>query len=218
MTILDKRGILPRIQDMRLDLGCGPTKKFPDSVGIDIIDYDGVDIVGDVYEVLSRIPEKSIPTVYSSHFFEHARDIHLLLAEIVRILKPGGMLTVVVPHFSNPYFYSDISHRNFFGLYSFSYLAKENIFRRKVPGYSQLKGLELVRVDMIFKSSPPFYFRYGLKKIVQAVVNLSNYTKEFYEENCCYLFPCYEVQFLLKKRSGSKSLTTKNSSGIQVQS
>jgi SAM-dependent methyltransferase len=218
MSILDKRDLLARIQDMTLDLGCGPSKKSHDSVGIDIIDYESVDIVGDVYEILSRIPESCISAVYSSHFFEHVRDVHLLLRETLRILKPGGMLTVVVPHFSNPYFYSDISHLNFFGLYSFSYLAKENLFRRKVPGYFQLRGLELVRADMIFKSPPPFYVRYGLKRIVQAIVNLSSYTKEFYEENCCYLFPCYEIRFLLKKTNGAEFTTSMNPPKVLAQS
>jgi len=39
-----------------------------------------------------------------------------------------------------------------------------------------------------------------LKKVLQAVFNLNQYMREFYEENCCYLFPCYEIEFLLRRK------------------
>src|SRR6185312_2948084 len=39
------------------------------------------------------------------------------------VLEPGGEFRAVVPHFSNLHFYSDPTHRTFFGLYTFSYLS-----------------------------------------------------------------------------------------------
>ncbi len=199
MSILDKKNLLPGLEDGILELGCGSRKRLSHSIGIDIIDYDCVDIVGDIYEVLREVKNQSIIQVHSHHFFEHVHDVGLLMTEIARVLRPGGIVQISVPHFSNPYYYSDFTHRSFFGLYSFSYFAKDPLFRRKVPNYSRQDLFSLEEARLVFKSSPPFYFRHGVKRILQAIFNLNRYTKEFYEENCCYIFPCYEICFRLRR-------------------
>lgn len=206
MTIKDKNGILSRIGgpgEFILELGCGERKRIKNSIGIDAIDYDGVDIVGDVNEVLDRMPSESVSAVYSHHFVEHVDDVKGLLSKMARVLRRGGLLEVVVPHFSNPYFYSDLTHRVFFGLYSFSYSADDKQarrFSRKVPTYNQEAAFDLVDVKIVFKSAPPFYLRHGFKKLLELLFNLNSYTKEFYEENLCYIFPCYELKFRLVKK------------------
>jgi SAM-dependent methyltransferase len=200
MAVVDKKHLLPDLSGATLELGCGNCKQLSDSVGIDKIDYDCVDIVGDAYEVLDQIPSQSILAIHSYHFFEHVRDVNLLMDKIARTLRPRRLLEITVPHFSNPYFYSDYTHKNFFGLYSFSYFSDDPLLRRKVPHYNSCVCFELCEVNLIFKSSPPFYVRHALRKILQTVFNLSRYMKEFYEENCCYLFPCYEIRFSLRKK------------------
>jgi hypothetical protein len=200
MAVLDKRNLLSNLRGAPLELGCGSSKRLVDSIGIDKIDYDCVDVVGDVYEVLDQIPSQSTPAIHSYHFFEHVRDVALLIDKIARVLMTNGMLEVVVPHFSNPYYYSDYTHRNFFGLYSFSYLSEDAILRRKVPHYTSSLWFELEEVHLVFKSSPPFYGRHVLKQAFQVLFNVNSYMKEFYEENCCYLFPCYEIRYSLRRK------------------
>ncbi|WP_457553859.1 methyltransferase domain-containing protein [Desulfobacula sp.] len=202
MAIKDKKNILKNINNPRkisLELGCGNRKRHGDAVGIDKIEYDGVDILGDVYEVLRQIPDNRISAVYSYHFFEHIDDVEKLVSEVARVLVDKGLFIVVVPHFSNPYFYSDYTHLNHFGLYSFSYFAQDNIFYRKVPHYQKTINFKLQNVELIFKSPKPFYFRWGFKKIVQLFFNLNIYLKEFYEEFFCYLIPCYEIKYSMEK-------------------
>lgn len=203
MEIVDKRNILDRISEIRdlsLELGCGSRKRNTDAVGIDVLDYECVDIVGDVYDVLGRIPDSSVSAVYSYHFFEHLEDIEALMKELGRIIKEDGLLVVVTPHFSNPYYYSDHTHKHQFGLYSFSYLSDDLIFTRKVPRYDKSLEFDLCKVNLIFMSPRPFYVRWGLKKIVQVLVNLNRYMMEFYEENLCYLVPCYEIRYEMIKK------------------
>jgi predicted SAM-dependent methyltransferase len=202
MTINDKNSIIPKLSkkgDYIIELGCGNTKKIENSIGIDALDYETVDIVGDVYSVLEKIPNSSISSVYSSHFFEHVTDVPLLLDEISRVLIPGGLLEIIVPHFSNPYFYSDYTHKVFYGLYSFSYLASDSILTRKTPTYQKNLNLRIENIKLGFKSSKEFVFRYGFKKIIFGnLFNSSTWMKEFYEENLCYVFPCYEITFTLR--------------------
>ncbi len=201
--MLDKNNFLNRLAELEevvLELGCGPNKKLTGAIGIDAINYKGVDIVGDVFEVLSHFPEKSVDSVHSFHFFEHISNFQELLDAIARILKPGGNLEVVVPHFSNPYFYSDPTHKTSFGLYTFCYYASESLFSRKVPTYQHAIQFDLISVDLMFKSTRPFFIRHGIKKLFGLVFNSVGYMKEFYEENLSHIFPCYEVRYRLRKK------------------
>lgn len=203
MEIIDKHHILNKITesgDLTLELGCGSYKRNKDAVGIDVIDHECVDIVGDVYDVLRKIPGNSVSAVYSYHFFEHVEDIAAIMKELARIIKEDGLLVIVTPHFSNPYYYSDYTHKNKFGLYSFSYLSNDSIFLRKVPDYNKLLKFKLNKVRLVFKSPRPFYFRWGLKKFFQVIFNLNRYMMEFYEENLCYIFPCYEIRYEMTKK------------------
>ena len=201
-TYKDKSGILSRLEDRSsivLELGCGNRKRIAAAIGIDQLDYECVDIVGDVLTVLKQFPSHCVDSIHSFHFFEHVADLRSLLAEIVRILKPGGALEVVVPHFSSPYYYSDATHRSFFGLYTFDYFSEKTIFSRKVPTYGTPLSLEVTKVDLVFKSPRPFYGRYAIKKLMGSLFNSCNYMRELYEENFCYLFPCYEVHYWLRR-------------------
>lgn len=205
MAILDKHHILDRLPTLpcvSLELGCGNRKRNPDSIGIDALDYECVDLVGDVFEVLGALPDGTVDEVYSSHFFEHVSDVPRLLNELARVLKAGGRLAITVPHFSNPYFYSDITHRASFGLYSMSYFSIDRQLTRRVPSYQRELLYELQAVRLVFKSSPPFYLRHAIKKLVGALVNINNYTRELYEEMFCHWFPCYEVQYELRRING----------------
>lgn len=201
MPIDDKTNALQKIQGRKLDIGCGPRKVGSDYIGVDVIDYPGVDVVGDIREVLAEIPDGALSGAYSSHFFEHIDDVVGLIEELTRALTPGAVLEVLVPHFSNPYFFSDPTHKTAFGLYSFSYLASDKILRRQVPSYCRNDRLELESVQLRFKSPPPFYGRYAFKRAVEVLVNLTRWSQELYEENFCYLLPCYEVQFRLVRLS-----------------
>jgi SAM-dependent methyltransferase len=202
MPFQDKKDIISNLRFMEnviLDLGCGQGKKNSEWIGIDALDYEGVDIVGDVFEILEKFPDETVDEVHSYHFFEHINDIPKLLQLLQKILKSDGKIVVVVPHFSNPYFYSDYTHKNFFGLYSFSYLTKDDIFKRKVPNYNVETGLYLKQVNLHFSS--PFRYKQPFKRLYQFLFNITNGLKEFYEESCCYLFPCYELKYILVRKN-----------------
>src|SRR5687768_13241645 len=104
-----------------IELGCGPLKRDSDSIGIDMLAIPGVDIVHDLEKGLSFIPDNSVDEISSSHVLEHITSFENLMREIHRILKKEGIHKVTVPHFSNPYYYSDYTHKRFFGLYTFDY-------------------------------------------------------------------------------------------------
>lgn len=208
--INDKTGLLENISlrdKVNVELGCGPNKLASDYIGIDIIDYKGVDIVGDVYEVLKLLPNESVDKIYTKHFLEHVNNLPDIVTELGRILKKNGDITIIVPHFSNPYYYSDFSHVQPFGLYSFCYLANDNCgFKRKVPTYKRNLDLDLHNVKLIFMTNPGSLIAGKIKRLITIFANISVYTKELYEEYFCYLIPCYEIIYQLKKSSLNKSI------------
>lgn len=189
-------------EEIILDIGCGNRKHIDSAIGIDVLDLEGVDLVGDVFQCLKAFPDNSVDKIYSSHFIEHIDELELYLKESYRILKGGGILESIVPHFSNAYYYSDYTHKRFFGLYSMSYLAKDNIYKRKVPQYGFASDFIIKNIRLNFKSQ--FRIRNVLRRWVGKLVNLNTYFQEFYEENLTSFISCYEIEFYLEKQVDSK--------------
>lgn len=191
---------IKKLKKINLNLGCGKNNTDPDYVGIDIDPSSNADYIGDALKLLKKLNKNSVNKVYSSHFFEHIDELENYLIEIQRVLKNGGILEIIVPHFSNSYYYSDYTHKKFFGLYSFSYFSEDKFFKRRVPTYNKKINFKIENVKLIFKSPRPFYFRYLIRKFFEKIFNLNKYTQEFYEENCSSFLSCYELRFILSKR------------------
>jgi len=209
MSIEDKKGFLDKIKNQEgkydLDLGCGNREEGSNLIGVDRINYDHVDIVGDVFEILKEIPQNSINSIITNHFVEHLDDLEHFLNSCAEALIPGGKLEICVPHFSSPYFYSDPTHKNFFGLYTFCYFSNCSFLSRKVPVYEHKVSFNIEKIFLGFKSPKPFYFRYGIKRLVGSLFNSSYYMMEFWEENLPGIFPCYEISYVLVKEKGNKN-------------
>jgi SAM-dependent methyltransferase len=192
----DPLGTLHR-RPLLLELGSGGSKRDPRAVGVDLLDLPGVDVVGDVYDVLASLPDGSVDQITSEHFLEHIPDLERLLRESARVLRPGGRFLAQTPHFSSPYFYSDPTHRVHFGLYTLGYYVADTPMRRKVPQYAAPLPFVHGRPRYAFKSPRPFYARFVLKRVLGSFFNATGWLQEFYEENLCWLFPCYEIHYEL---------------------
>lgn len=201
MNYIDKNDLISKIKNTNeriiLELGCGPSKQFSNSIAIDLVDVPGVDIICDLNLGFPFIPDNSVNEIYSSHFMEHIDDLGYMMKEIYRILKPGGRKIMVVPHFSNPYYYSDYTHCNTFGLYSLSYFSKSDYFKRKVPAFYNDMDFKIISVDLRFKSR--WLFSRLLIKPFGKLINKRISFMEFYEANWCYIIPAYELKFIIEK-------------------
>lgn len=194
---IDLNQVLSGDEPVVLELGCGK-KKRQGAIGIDRIDLPEVDIVADVEEGLDFLPDGCVDEIYARSFFEHVENFEGLMSEIVRVLKKGGKVFVFVPHFSNPYYYSDPTHKRFFGLYSFYYFVDSRYqLKRKVPNYYFDTKIRIVSLKLVFDS--PFFFGRIIKKILGAIFNLSRSFQEWYEENLCYIFPCYGIEIVFTR-------------------
>jgi len=193
---IDIEELLKNQRPIVLDLGCG-SHRIPDRISIDRLDMPHVDIVADLEEGLPFFPENSVDTIYSRSLLEHIKNLDVLMRDIWRVLKPQGRKHLYVPHFSNPYYYSDPTHQRFFGLYSFEYFSKSQTrFKRDVPSFYQEYGFRTESLTLVFDS--PWLTRKVGKRMAQILFNLNPWCQEIYEENFCYLIPCYGIQATLR--------------------
>jgi SAM-dependent methyltransferase len=194
--------ILSQFQDsgypIVLEFGPGDIKKYENSIGLDFIDKGSVDYLCDLSKGLSFIPDSCIDLIYTSHFLEHIDSLQNLLLEVNRVLKPGGKMVNIVPHFSNPYFYSDYTHKNFWGLYSVLYFSSDKFFKRDVPRYYNQLDFKINKVYLNFTS--PFRPVNLVKKFFRKLFNSHLIITELYEENLTWIIPCYEIHFEIEKK------------------
>jgi len=105
----------------KLNLGCGT-----DYIG-DYINVDGDrNIKADIYVELDDpnvhipLPDKSIDFIYCSHILEHIWNLPQLKKELIRILRPSGLIVVLVPHYLSYDAWGDDTHCRAFSTASFS--------------------------------------------------------------------------------------------------
>lgn len=197
---LDKKNLLVQIhsqQKVILELGVGRSRSVKDAITIDKLDFPEVDIVADLELGLPFLEDNSVDEIHSFHFLEHVNNLEFLMTEIYRVLKKGGKNIGAVPHFANPYFYSDYTHKAYFGLYTFSYFSKQKHFERAVPDFYNSTNYKISKIRLDFLS--PFRVRNRLKRLMGAFFNSSRFLQEFHEENLCYIFPAYQIKFELEK-------------------
>jgi ubiquinone/menaquinone biosynthesis C-methylase UbiE len=193
---IDLESVLSGRDPVIIELGCGPRKR-PGRIGIDRLDLDGVDIVADLEAGLPFLPDRSVDEIHCRSFLEHIENFEHLFTEMVRVLKDDGRACIFVPHFSNPYYYSDYTHRTPFGLYTFYYFADpEKQLRRKVPCFYTQTRIEVLSLKLRFKST--IRIVHWLRKAFGAIVNLHPAFQEFYEAGLCYLVPCDGVEVVVR--------------------
>ena len=101
-----KLGGFKRVDGPALNLGAG-NKPIKGALPLDLPEWDADH---------DHIPynRNSISTVYAYHILEHVERPIDLLYDIQRVLKPGGIVNIVVPYYSAQIQASDLDHKSVF--------------------------------------------------------------------------------------------------------
>lgn len=198
----------PRVTDdlaagrgLRLNLGCG-RRSLPGFYGVDHIALPGVDILADLNEPFDALPDDCVDAIYCRHTLEHVGRFLELVTELYRVTRPGGRIEVIVPHFSNPYYFSDPTHVRFFGLYSFYYFCDEaDQPRRKVPNFylPQRFRVESVQCRLLTES----LLDRLLRAVCQPVINRGPRWLDWYERRLCRWLPANDIRYVLRPCKGA---------------
>lgn len=118
-----------------LDVGCG-RNKHPGAIGIDVNPRTDADVIHDLGVVPYPFDDNEFNEVISRHTIEHVPDVMAFVSELHRITRPGGRIKLVTPHYSNPDWANDPTHRNHFNSYSFNCFMQD---RRLFPFYTDVE-------------------------------------------------------------------------------
>lgn len=164
-----------------LDIGCGPSKK-DGYVGIDMFDEPNVDYVMDLEHEKIPLPDKSVDLIYTSHFLEHLSDPGRMIMEFNRLLKEGGKVEIIVPHYTNPYAYH-FTHKTYWSSFT--------LHQQYIDYYLNTNLVVLSKkINMRFHPLVDSFFT----KIV-------NFYPNIYERLFAKIIHAWEIEFLLVKDS-----------------
>ena len=122
----------------RLHLGCG-TDILDGWVNHDLAPLPGVDVVHDLDAFPWPFGTATYDEIRMLHVLEHLREPMRAIAELHRIARPGGIVTVRVPYWNSQDFASDPTHRTPFNEYTFDYFDPTTRHGRERAYYSSVK-------------------------------------------------------------------------------
>ena len=187
-----------------LDVGCG-LNKYPNALGLDYNSKTAADVIHDLAVVPYPFPDDEFDEIICQHVIEHVPDVMAFVSELHRITKPGGRLRILTPHYSNPDWPSDPTHRNHLNSYSFQYFVQEH---SSFSFYTSLK----LRPIRTYVTLANLWRALGL----QFIVNLDQrwpafrFTRKFWEHYLNLIFRGKELYFEFEviKAPGSEKLKT----------
>ena len=102
-----------------LDVGCG-VNKTPGSIGLDNNPRAAADVNHDLAEIPYPFADNEFDLVVANHVVEHVPDVMAFIGELHRVTKGGGRIRLLTPHYTNPDWANDPTHRNHINSYTFN--------------------------------------------------------------------------------------------------
>jgi len=171
-----------------LDLGCG-RKKRPGALGVDFNARTDADVIHDLNAFPYPLESAAFDEVYLDNALEHLEDVIRVMEEVHRLLKPGGLVKVIVPYFRSHWASIDPTHRHFFTVNSFAYFDPDNeICRRFEYTLARFKIEKLVFNETLQN-------RWTKRLMLQ----LANRWPSRYEYYLSHLYPLDDLSFYLRK-------------------
>jgi SAM-dependent methyltransferase len=173
-----------------LDIGCG-TNKTPGAVGMDINPRTAADVIHDLDDVPYPFGDGEFDEVIGRHVIEHVRDPMSVMSELHRITRAGGIVKLVAPHWTNPDWATDLTHRNHLNSYSFRNLTNERAvfdfyttarFRQRVVRVSVLNLWKVFGFEFLINLDNRFPRMRFIRKTWEHYLNAIVRGKELYFE------------------------------------
>jgi len=174
-----------------LDLGCGK-KKRPGALGVDSSNRHDPDVIHDLNDFPYPFENDSFSMVYMDNVLEHLNSPLDVMCEVNRIVKPGGIVKVIVPYFRSPWAYIDPTHKHFFTVDSFAYYDPSHPIRKRYDYVDARFKIEKI----VFNEDLPITGIHLIKKIVCKFANLYPH---YYEIYLSHFFPLDDITYYLRK-------------------
>ncbi|MEK6874433.1 MAG: methyltransferase domain-containing protein [Nanoarchaeota archaeon] len=175
---------------IRLNLGAG-WRPIPGYTNHDIVKLKGIDITFDLNIFPWPYKDNSVDEVRMHDVLEHLDNVVQVMREVHRILKPGGFVNLLVPHWNSNGPYYDPTHKHAFGFTTFEYFCKG--YKPEFHYYFDFQFSKLRR---------HIHFPGGLQiwnRVIEFLVNLSPCLSMIYETTPLKIFPSEGIEIWLTK-------------------
>jgi len=108
-----------------LDIGCG-INKFPGAIGIDSNPRTKADVICNLNNPPYPFRDSSFDEIRGIHVIEHVSDIMATMQELHRIAKPGALILLVTPHYTDYSSWCDPTHHWHLNSFSFRHFGDDN--------------------------------------------------------------------------------------------
>ncbi len=184
-----------------LDVGCG-TNKYEGAIGLDHNPRTAADVIHDLGQVPYPFPDDEFDLIVSNHVIEHVPDVMAFVSELYRIAKPGGRIRLLTPHYTNPDWATDPTHRNHFNSYTFNTFQAD---RQVFDFYTDVRLKPL----KTYVSLANLWRALGLEWLVNLDQKSPRlrWTRKFWEFYLSYIFRGKELMFefeVVKPARGAK--------------
>lgn len=168
-------------QNRVLHIGCGTDGGF--GTRLDISAEVRPEIIADLNAPLPFLPNTWDGAI-ALNIVEHLQDPLSVITELHRVVRPGGLVAMLVPHFASSARHVDPTHRFGFSARSFDYLVSGSEQERSYAWYSTAR----------FK---PVHRRIDLQspKLNALLGGLVNRRSVAFEDHFCYLLRPAGVYF-----------------------
>ena len=108
-----------------LDVGCGINKKAG-AIGVDRNPASRADVIADLDRFPYPFRDSSFDALQAVHVIEHLSDVIRSMEEFHRLVRGGGEVLIVTPHYTDFSSFCDPTHRWHLNSFSMRYFGKDN--------------------------------------------------------------------------------------------
>jgi SAM-dependent methyltransferase len=165
---------LPLTDITALDIGAGVVEQLRGAVRLDRTTACAPHVVADLDRGALPFKSGSFALVGAFDVIEHVADLVVLMEEVHRVLRPGGVLRLTTPHFSSANAFTDPTHRRALGMRSFLYFVDGHPL-----AYYSTARFRLRTRSLMFKG----------RFLSRLVARIANRWPAFYEDRLAWIFP-----------------------------
>ena len=164
-----------------LDIGCG-RHKTPGAVGMDSNPRSDADVIHDLDRVPYPFDDDSFDIIVGNQVIEHVDDVLAVVAELYRVARPGALIRLDTPHYSDVASYTDPTHRRHMTTESFAYFTGD---RPDFDFYSHVRlRPRVIRVTML-----KLWRALGFELLVNSCNRYPSlrFFRRFWEQSLCFV-------------------------------
>ena len=106
-------------------MGCGLNKR-PGSIGIDRNPASRADVLADLDRFPYPFKDSCFDALQAVHVIEHVSDVIRTMEEFHRLVRPGGEVYIVTPHYTDFSSFCDPTHRWHLNSFSLRYFGENH--------------------------------------------------------------------------------------------